>query len=46
MKGHVDEITSTNFSPDGTIIISTSKDRTLKIWDSQTFKLLDTFESK
>ena len=33
-NAHSREITSVAFSPDGTKIVSGSRDRTIKVWDS------------
>ena len=33
LKGHKDEITSLNFSPDSNLLISGSRDKTVKIWN-------------
>ncbi|TWI80559.1 WD40 repeat protein [Lacibacter cauensis] len=38
--GHTDDITLLKFSPDGRILASGSKDKTIKLWDVQTGKLL------
>ena len=34
MNAHSERITSVAFSPDGTKIVSGSKDRTIKVWES------------
>ena len=36
LEGHTDEVTSVAFSWDGKRITSASKDRTVRIWDSET----------
>ena len=38
---HSNVITSVTFSPDGTKIVSGSLDRTIKVWDADSFILLD-----
>ena len=40
--GHDDIVTSSNYSYDGKKIISSSSDKTIKIWDSKTEKCLYT----
>lgn len=36
LAGHLGEVTSCSISPDGAIIVSTSSDGTLKVWDTHT----------
>ncbi|HEV8483183.1 MAG TPA: hypothetical protein VGV87_06470, partial [Blastocatellia bacterium] len=38
MRGHTQEIDKAVFSPDGSMVISTSLDLTTRVWDSQTGK--------
>lgn len=40
---HVETVICTAFSPDGKLLATTSKDRTMKMWDAMTTKLLLTF---
>jgi WD40 repeat protein len=35
-EGHTDWVRSVGFSPDGKRVISSSDDKTLRIWDSET----------
>ena len=41
-NAHSREITSVAFSPDGTKIVSGSYDQTIKVWDADSFNLLET----
>ena len=41
-NAHSDRITSVAFSPDGTKIVSGSLDQTIKVWDADSFKQLET----
>ncbi len=43
-KGHSDDVNSVSFSNDGKFIASGSKDKTVKIWDFSTEKLLKEFK--
>lgn len=36
LKGHKDNVTFATFSPDENRIVSSSRDKTIKIWDSNT----------
>ncbi len=42
LTGHTEGVISVTFSPDGKRIVSGSCDNTLKIWDSDNFKCLET----
>ncbi len=44
LKGHVDHITGLVFTPDGKRLISTSQDKTSKVWNLQTQKETMTFK--
>ena len=40
-NAHSDRIVSVAFFPDGTKIVSGSRDKTIKVWDADSFNLLD-----
>jgi len=42
MAGHTLMIYAVSFSPDGTHIVTASADKTARVWDSQTGRLLAT----
>ncbi len=44
LKGHEDTITSINFFPEGRRVLSTSKDKTAKIWDLENGTVLTTID--
>ena len=44
LKGNAGQVTSVDFNPDGSHIISGSRDRTLKLWEADTGEHLGTFE--
>lgn len=44
LRGHLDDINSVSFSPDGKSIVSTSNDMTVRIWDSWTGKQISTLK--
>ncbi|HEX2491458.1 MAG TPA: WD40 repeat domain-containing protein, partial [Blastocatellia bacterium] len=43
LEGHLSSVRGCAFSPDGKLIVSASDDRTLKVWDSETWQTLATF---
>ena len=44
LEGHQDYVWSLSYSPDGKTIASGSKDKTIKVWDATTGKLLHTLK--
>ena len=44
LEGHLLQVLSVAYSPDGTRIISGSEDNTIKIWDANTGECLKTLE--
>ncbi|HVO42117.1 MAG TPA: TIR domain-containing protein, partial [Aggregatilineales bacterium] len=44
-EGHTDYVTGVAFSPDGNTIVSSSGDRTIRIWETQTGKQLERFDN-
>ena len=44
LSGHTARVASTTFSPDGTSLVSGSKDTTIKLWDMQTGGVVKTFQ--
>ncbi|KAF9649417.1 WD40 repeat-like protein [Thelephora ganbajun] len=45
LSGHTDSVISLAYSPDGTLLVSGSKDNTVKLWDVQTGGVVKTFHS-
>ena len=43
LSGHTNEVTSLTFLPDGTSLVSGSRDKTVKLWDVQTGGVVKTF---
>jgi WD40 repeat protein len=44
MEGHISDVSSVAYSPDGAHIVSGSDDKTVRVWDAQTGKLLAVLE--
>ena len=45
LRGHIGAISSVAFSPDGTLLVSTSKDDIVNLWDIQTGGIIGTLSS-
>ena len=45
LSGHTQSVTSLAFSPDGTLLVSGSKDSTIKLWDIQTGGVVKSFHN-
>ncbi len=43
LSSHSDEVTDVKYSPDGTMVATSSKDKSIKIWDTATGGCLHTF---
>lgn len=43
LQGHKDIITSASFSPDGSLIVTSSYDKTLKLWDVESAQEIHTY---
>ena len=44
LEGHTDDINSVAFSPDGQTLASGSGDDTIRLWNTNTGELIETFE--
>jgi len=44
LSGHTDKVRSVTFSSDGTLLVSGSEDKTVKLWDVQTGGVIKTFD--
>ncbi|MBA2748214.1 MAG: WD40 repeat domain-containing protein, partial [Tatlockia sp.] len=44
LSGHSNRIFAVAFSPDGSILASSSGDRTIKLWDTETWRCFNTFK--
>ena len=44
LTGHTDKVTSASYSPDGHYIVSSSDDRSVRVWDSQSGILIQVFD--
>ena len=42
-EGHTDAVRSVSFSPDGSLLLSSSQDNTVRVWDFATVQALKTF---
>lgn len=44
LEGHTEKVTSVSFSPDGRTLVSTSLDKTIKIWDYNQKEIIQSWE--
>jgi len=44
LRGHTDEVEAAAFSPDGSRVITSGKDRTARLWDTSNGRLIATFQ--
>src|SRR5262249_61150334 len=44
LRGHTDQVFYVSYSPDGKLLATCSQDRTARLWDVATGKVLRTFE--
>jgi len=45
-KAHTNGVNSVSYSPNGRVLVSAGYDKTMKIWDAETFELKHTFEQE
>lgn len=46
LRGHLDWVVHTEFSPNGRLLATSSSDGSMRVWDMKGFKLLTTFEQQ
>jgi len=45
-QAHTNAVFSVSYSPNGRVLVSAGWDKTMKIWDAETFELKHTFEQE